>query len=71
MTNSVPDTTKWLSVVTTNSLFTTPDNEVKQKQARQTFPLTMTDTPIPQQQTCWTQIGVKAYNGPRLAHQQN
>lgn len=43
MTNSVPDTTKWLSVVTTNSLFTTPDNEVKQKQARQMFPLTMTE----------------------------
>lgn len=34
MTNSVPDTTKWFSVVTTNSLFTIPDKEVKQKHVR-------------------------------------
>lgn len=34
MTNSVPDTAKWFSVVTTNSLFTTPVNEVKQKHVR-------------------------------------
>lgn len=40
MTNSVPDTTKWFSVVTTNSLFTTTPSEAK---ACQTFPLTMTE----------------------------
>lgn len=44
MTNSVPNATQWLSVGTTNSLFRTPDNEVKQKQAStQSFSLTMTE----------------------------
>lgn len=72
MTNSVPDTTKWLSVLTTNSLFTTPNNEVEQKQARPMFPLTMTEhTHPPNSKHAGHKLVVKAYNGPRLAHQQN
>lgn len=38
---------KQLSVVTTNSLFTTLDNVVRQKQAHQTLTLTMTECTYP------------------------